>query len=130
MDAQDGTFDTARSEIARGRKTSHWMWFIYPQLRGLGRSGMADYYGIENLDEAEAYLAHPVLGPRLVGMAELVLTHRGTPPEAIFGGIDAAKLRSCATLFAAVPGAPPVFAKLLDAFYDGPCLRTTARLAP
>ncbi len=116
---QEQTFATAMAELARGRKESHWMWWIFPQLAALGRSPTAKAYGIADLEEARAYLAHPILGPRLVEAARAMLAHEGQPPEFILGGIDARKLRSCATLFAAVPGAPPEFEALLDAFHDG-----------
>ncbi|MGR3463875.1 DUF1810 domain-containing protein [Limimaricola sp.] len=128
IDAQKDSYATALSEIAAGRKRSHWMWYIWPQLRGLGRSPMAQQYGIADAEEARAYLAHPVLGPRLVEISRAMLAHRGRAPEDILGGIDALKLRSSATLFAAQPGADPVFAELLDAFYDGPDDRTLALL--
>jgi uncharacterized protein (DUF1810 family) len=116
---QDTTFGTAMAELRAGRKDSHWMWWIFPQLRALGRSPTAKAYGITDLREAEAYLRHPVLGPRLVEAARAMLSHRGRDPAAILGGVDALKLRSCATLFAAVPGADPVFRELLEAFYGG-----------
>lgn len=117
--AQERTYDAALAELRRGRKESHWMWWIFPQLASLGRSGTAKAYGIADLAEAEAYLAHPVLGPRLVEAARAMLAHRGRDPAEVLGGIDAMKLRSCATLFAAVPGAPGEFRELLDAFHGG-----------
>ena len=117
--AQDGTYAAALAELRRGRKESHWMWWIFPQLAALGRSGTAKRYGIANLAEAEAYLAHPVLGPRLVEAMRAMLQHREQAPEAVLGGIDGLKLRSCATLFAAVPGAAPEFREVLEAFYGG-----------
>ena len=117
--AQEGSYATALAELSRGRKESHWMWWVFPQLASLGRSGTAKTYGIADLAEAEAYLAHPVLGPRLVEAARAMLQHRGRAPEAVLGGIDALKLRSCATLFAAVPGAPGEFREMLDAFHGG-----------
>ena len=117
--AQEGTYATALAELKRGRKESHWMWWIFPQLASLGRSGTAKAYGIADLGEAEAYLAHPVLGPRLLEAVRAMLAHEGTDPARVLGGIDAVKLRSCATLFAAVPGAPSEFQVLLDAFYEG-----------
>ena len=127
--AQEETYPVALSELRQGRKQSHWMWFIFPQLRGLGRSEMSHFYGIEDLDEARRYLAHPVLGPRLVDCAQAVLAHRGTPAEAIMGAVDAGKLRSSATLFSTVEGAPDVFRNLLAAFFDArPCRRTAGRL--
>ena len=117
--AQEESYPTALAELRRGRKESHWMWWIFPQLASLGRSGTAKAYGLADLEEARAYLGHPVLGPRLIEAARAMLDHEGQPPDAILGGIDALKLRSCATLFAAVPGAPPEFRALLDAFHGG-----------
>lgn len=117
--AQEGSWETALAELRRGRKESHWMWWIFPQLAALGRSGTAKAYGIAGLEEARAYLAHPILGPRLVEAARAMLGNAGQRPEAVLGGIDAMKLRSCATLFAAVPGADPVFGEVLEAFYGG-----------
>jgi uncharacterized protein (DUF1810 family) len=116
---QERTFAAALAELKRGRKESHWMWWIFPQLKALGRSGTAKAYGIADLTEAEAYLAHPVLGPRLLEAARAMLAHRGQDPASVLGGVDALKLRSCATLFAAIPGAPPEFRALLEAFYGG-----------
>lgn len=125
--AQDRVYAVALSELERGRKESHWMWFIFPQLRGLGQSVMSHLYGIANRDEARRYLAHPLLGPRLVACAQAVLTHDDRSAEAIFGTIDAGKLRSSATLFA-VDG-PAVFTTILATFFDGrPCPVTARRL--
>lgn len=127
-DAQAGTYDTALAELRRGRKDSHWMWFIFPQLAALGRSGTAKFYGIRDLDEARAYLADPVLGPRLLACVRAVLAHPEKRPEEILGAVDALKLRSCATLFAAAGGAPD-FADIVDDFYAGvPCALTKAEL--
>ena len=117
--AQEGTHDAALAEIRRGRKAGHWMWWVFPQIAGLGRSETARRFAIRDMAEAEAYLAHPVLGARLVEAAEAMLLHAGTPPEAILGGIDALKLRSSMTLFAHVPGAPDLFRDVLRAFYGG-----------
>lgn len=129
LDAQEGTHDIALAELTRGRKQSHWMWFIFPQLRGLGRSSMAHHYGIADLDEARRYLAHPVLGSRLQAAAQAALTHPASPVEGIFGSVDAAKLRSSATLFAAARGDSDVFDRLIETFFDGqPCAATQARL--
>ena len=129
VEAQQDSYPVALSELRQGRKQSHWMWFIFPQLRGLGRSEMSHFYGIADLDEATRYLAHPVLGPRLVECAGAVLTHRGRPAEAIMGPVDAGKLRSSATLFGAVGGAPDVFDRILAEFFDArPCRRTAERL--
>jgi uncharacterized protein (DUF1810 family) len=100
--AQDegGTYERALAELRAGRKTSHWMWFVFPQIAGLGRSEMSRRYAIESLEEARAYLEHPVLGPRLVECAQALLAREGRSAEEIMGGIDAVKLRSSMTLFA------------------------------
>lgn len=116
--AQDGVHDVAVAELRRGRKASHWMWFVFPQIAGLGRSDMARHYAIRDADEARAYLAHPVLGPRLLEATQAALAAPGSA-EAIFGGIDAVKLRSSMTLFAAVAPDPAPFAAALARFYDG-----------
>lgn len=130
VQAQAGSYAAAREEIAAGRKQSHWMWFVYPQLRGLGRSSTAEFYGIADLDEAARYLDHPLLGSRLVEMCDLILTHAGRDPARILGATDSMKLRSCATLFAAVPDAPDVFDRVIDTFYAGArCPRTLDALA-
>ena len=120
--AQDsgGTYRRALAELRAGRKVSHWMWFVFPQIAGLGRSAMAQAYAISSLDEARAYLADPVLGPRLLECAEAVLEHPDRSAEQIMGGIDALKLRSSMTLFGAADPAQPVFRQVLDAFFDGP----------
>jgi uncharacterized protein (DUF1810 family) len=117
--AQERSWETALAEIRRGRKESHWMWWIFPQLRILGFSPTAKRYGIEDLAEAKAYLAHPVLGPRLVEAARAILLHRGRTAGSVLGEVDGKKLRSCATLFAAVPGADSAFQEVLDTFYEG-----------
>jgi uncharacterized protein (DUF1810 family) len=127
--AQAPVLATVRAELAAGRKATHWMWFVFPQLAALGRSPTAKHYGLTGLPEASAYLAHPVLGPRLRDCTRLLLAHRGTAPEAILGPVDALKLRSSLTLFAAVPDADPVFGEALAAFFDGvPCPLTAAAL--
>ncbi len=128
--AQARNHADAEREIATGRKVTHWMWYVFPQIHGLGSSNFARLYGIQGLEEAADYLAHPVLGPRLQRMCTLILTHADTPPQDILGQVDALKLRSCVTLFSMVPGAPPVFRQVLDSFYDGrPCPKTKALLA-
>ena len=120
--------DRALKEIVAGRKDSHWMWFVFPQLRGLGRSPTAMHYGLEP-GEAARFLADPVLGPRLVGISRALMAHSGKrSATAIFGPVDAVKLRSSMTLFAAVPGADPVFAEVLATFCDGPCPQTLTML--
>jgi uncharacterized protein (DUF1810 family) len=121
VDAQDshGTYEQALSELRAGSKRSHWMWFVFPQLAGLGRSAMAQAYAISDLAEARAYLEHPVLGPRLVTAAESVLTHRDRTAEQILGSIDAIKLRSSMTLFAHADAGQTVFRSVLNQFFDG-----------
>ena len=128
--AQDsgGTYQQAVAELRKGRKTSHWMWFIFPQIVGLGRSAMAQAYSINNLAEAQAYLAHPVLGPRLVECAKLLASHRGLSAEQIFGGIDAIKLRSSMTLFAHADPDQKVFGQVIDQYFEGPDPETLRRV--
>ena len=105
VDAQDGVVEGALAELRAGAKRGHWMWFVFPQMRGLGRSGMADFYGISGVEEARAYLAHPLLGPRLRQCVAAVLGHAGErTAEAMLGPVDAAKLRSCLTLFETAGG--------------------------
>jgi uncharacterized protein (DUF1810 family) len=117
--AQQGMHDAALRELRVGRKTGHWIWFEFPQLAGLGRSQTAREYGISGLDEARAYLAHPVLRTRLLECTGALLVHRGTPAAAILGELDAMKVRSSMTLFhRAEPSLPDVRA-VLDAFYRG-----------
>jgi uncharacterized protein (DUF1810 family) len=117
--AQSGVHDLALAELRSGTKRTHWMWFVLPQLRGLGHSLMADRYGIEGIDEARAYLAHPLLGDRLRDCVDALLTHAGrrTAGE-IMGVVDAIKLHSCLTLFEAAGGGAQ-FGRALDAFYAG-----------
>lgn len=100
VDAQSLVYETVLHELRAGRKTTHWIWFIFPQAKGLGRSPMSERYAISSLDEARAYLAHPVLGPRLKECAALVLSHEGVPLEDILGELDAKKFRSSMALFA------------------------------
>ena len=119
--AQDagGSYERALTELRAGRKTSHWIWFVFPQIAGLGQSEMSRRYAIASAAEARDYLGHPVLGPRLVACAEAMLGHEGKSAEEILGGIDAVKLRSSMTLFAAVTPAQPVFRRVLDRYFDG-----------
>ncbi len=128
--AQDsgGTYQRALTELRNGRKTSHWMWFIFPQIAGLGRSAMAQAYAISDLAEAQGYLAHPVLGPRLVECAEILASHSGLTAEHIFGGIDAVKLRSSMTLFAHADPDQAIFQQVIDHYFDGPDPETERRL--
>lgn len=117
LDAQAPVIDDVRRELRDGRKRTHWMWFVFPQLRGLGRSAMAAHYGIGSRDEAKAYLAHPVLGPRLRECAELVNQIDDRPIHAIFGSPDDLKFRSCMTLFARVADDPAVFVSALERYF-------------
>lgn len=120
VDAQaGGIHERALSEIVAGCKRSHWMWFVLPQLRGLGRSAMAERYGLSGAAEARAYAGHPVLGPRLVACVTAMLGHADRPASDVLGAVDAVKLRSCLTLFEAVAPEAPCFAAALDAFYRG-----------
>ena len=118
VEAQEGVHERALAEIRAGRKQTHWMWFVFPQVRGLGSSPMALRYAIGSLDEARAYLAHPVLGPRLLACAEAALAVTDRTAYDIFGPPDDVKLRSSATLFERA-GGPDVFARLLDRFFAG-----------
>ncbi|OYX41453.1 MAG: hypothetical protein B7Z02_15495 [Rhodobacterales bacterium 32-67-9] len=130
-DAQAPLFDGALRELRAGRKTGHWMWFIFPQLRGLGRSATALRYGIADLDEARAYLADPLLGPRLAACAEALLGHGEATAEEILGPVDALKLRSSATLFRAAGDVATarLMQALIDRFFSGrPCPLTLAAL--
>jgi uncharacterized protein (DUF1810 family) len=115
---EDGTYERALAEVRRGRKSTHWMWFVFPQLAGLGHSPTAVYYAISGLDEARAYFAHPVLGPRLRECVAAVLDNDDSV-ESIFGPIDAMKLRSSMTLFMRAEPDEPGFGAVLEAFFDG-----------
>jgi uncharacterized protein (DUF1810 family) len=130
VDAQDsgGTYRQALAELRAGAKRSHWMWFVFPQLEGLGRSAMAQRYAISGPAEARAHLAHPVLGRRLLECARALTGLDGADPVAVFGAVDAQKLHSSMTLFAAVSD-EPVFGAVLDQYFGGvPDPGTTARL--
>jgi uncharacterized protein (DUF1810 family) len=116
---QGSVFEGAVEELRRGRKTCHWMWFIFPQIDGLGSSTMAQRFAIGSLDEARAYLAHPVLGQRLRQCVAIVLETTGRTAEEIFGWPDVMKLRSCMTLFHRAAPAEPVFKQVLDRYYGG-----------
>ena len=128
VEAQADVIDHALEDLRMGSKRGHWMWFVFPQLRGLGRSPTAQFYGIDGEAEARRYLAHPVLGPRLVECVEAVLPHAAAGAEAVFGDIDAMKFRSCLTLFEFVADEPAVFAEALEAFYGGERDRLTLDL--
>ena len=118
IDAQRHTYHCALDEIRNGRKEGHWIWYIFPQMKGLGQSYMSENYGIVSLDEARAYLAHPILRSRLIEITKTLLLHKDKTAYEIFGTIDAIKVRSCMTLFDIVePNS--IFADILAAFYDG-----------
>ena len=119
IEAQTPVYASVCAELAAGRKTSRWMWFIFPQLKGLGSSGTARFYGIESRDEALAYWQHPVLGPRLKHCAQLLLKTSVKSAHDIFGTPDDLKLQSCLTLFSMVAGDEPVFAEVLSRFFQG-----------
>lgn len=129
--AQEGIYEDALAEIRRGHKESHWMWFVFPQVAGLGVSPTAQYYAIGSLAEARAYLAHPVLGPRLTACADAVLGVEGRTAHEIFGSPDDLKLRSSMTLFAQVAPGDSVFRRVLTRYYAGkPDQRTLELLGP
>ena len=117
--AQDPVWTTVTAELRTGRKRSHWIWFVFPQLRGLGRSWASTFYGIADLAEARAFLAHPVLGPRLAEATDLLLAAPGSDPVAILGDIDAIKVCSSMTLFLRADPTAPRFQAVLDRFYAG-----------
>jgi uncharacterized protein (DUF1810 family) len=117
-EAQNGHYGHAVAELRHGRKTSHWMWFVFPQIAGLGQSATSRHYAITSLAEAQAYLDHPVLGPRLRESATILMEKPGAA-EQIFGGIDALKLRSSMTLFQHADPGEPLFREVLDRYFDG-----------
>ena len=119
LDAQRDDYAAALAEVRRGRKTSHWMWYIFPQIAGLGQSSTARYYSIRDLEEAREYYAHPVLGQRLREISGVLLELRGSDPVAVFGGIDSMKLKSSMTLFAVAAPDDPLFRQVLDKYYGG-----------
>ena len=119
VDAQDPVYSRVLDELSRGKKTSHWMWFMFPQIVGLGHSAMAQRYAISSIDEARAYLGHPVLGPRLRECVDMLLGIDGKSAEQILSGIDAMKLRSCLTLFLAASEGNKEFEQALDKYFDG-----------
>jgi uncharacterized protein (DUF1810 family) len=119
VEAQDRVYEDVQQELAAGRKATHWMWFVFPQLRGLGRSATAQYYGIDSRGEAAAYLRHPVLGARLRECVELVLALDGSTAHAIFGSPDDLKFRSSMTLFAAIAPREPLFHRALEQYFGG-----------
>ena len=123
-----GAYQAAVGELRAGHKRSHWMWFVFPQIAGLGQSPTSKRFAISSLDEARAYLAHPVLGPRLLECTRVVAELQGRTAPDIFGGIDAIKLRSSMTLFARADPDNPLFCRVLDAYFGGVADEATERL--
>ena len=119
LDAQNKLYLTALSEIKKGKKQTHWMWFIFPQIKGLGTSDTANLYAIADLKEATEFLEHPILGKHLIEISELFLTFKRKSADGILGDLDARKLRSSMTLFSLVENTNPVFQAILDAFFSG-----------
>jgi uncharacterized protein (DUF1810 family) len=117
--AQEESYDDAIDELRRGRKRGHWMWFVFPQVAGLGSSDAAQRFAISSLDEARAYLQHPVLGPRLHECAEAMLSNTEATAQQVLGDIDAMKLRSSMTLFQLAAPQESVFGRVIDRFYEG-----------
>ncbi len=128
VDAQESDYEQALGEIRSGRKRSHWMWYVFPQLEGLGMSSMSRLYSIKSAEEAKAYLRHPILGPRLKECVEAVLGVEGKSAFEIFGSPDDMKLRSCATLFASVSEHGSIFDRLLNKYFAGKRDEKTERL--
>jgi uncharacterized protein (DUF1810 family) len=119
LEAQENDFEIALTEIKRGRKQSHWMWYIFPQIAGLGFSSTSKFYAIKDRSEAENYLAHPLLGKRLIEISNALLDVEGKTANQIFGSPDDAKLKSSMTLFAALANKNPVFQSVLDKYFNG-----------
>ncbi len=128
VQAQRGDYERALAEIVSGKKRTHWMWYIFPQFAGLGFSSTSQHYAIKSLEEAKEYLAHPLLGPRLLECARAVVDLEGRSATQIFGSPDDLKLRSCATLFACVSPAGSVFHGLIAKYYRGEFDASTLRL--
>lgn len=118
-DAQRDAYEIALNEIKRGRKTSHWMWYIFPQIRGLGFSETSNYYAIKDKSEAQEYLNHEILGARLIEISNTLLKLQTSNPIIVFGSIDSVKLKSSMTLFSLLENTNPVFQKVLDKFFGG-----------
>ncbi len=130
VEAQDAVWGDVVAELKAGKKTSHWMWFVFPQLASLGQSHMSQLYGLEDLDEARVYLGHDTLRARLIEVCTLMLGHADQSANAILGDVDAQKLQSSMTLFGAAEGAPAECAAVLKAFFDGkPCAKTLAEIS-
>jgi uncharacterized protein (DUF1810 family) len=128
LTAQNQSYLKALEEIRAGKKVSHWMWYIFPQLKGLGKSEISEYYALEGVNDATDYLNHPVLGRHLVEICNAVLSLTGRSAHEIFGAPDDMKLRSCMTLFAKTKNADPIFKQVLDKYFDGQFDRLTLEL--
>ena len=128
LDAQQRDYPIALNEIKNGRKQSHWIWYIFPQLKGLGRSYNADYYGINDLSEAKAYLANPLLGERLIEISGALLDLKSNDALEIMGTPDHYKLKSSMTLFSSIPNSDPIFTQVLEKFFQGGMSRRTLEL--
>jgi uncharacterized protein (DUF1810 family) len=129
VEAQDGVYEQALAELKQGLKESHWMWFIFPQIEGLGRSSTARFYAIKSANEAKAYLEHPLLGPRLIECSNALLQHKGISASEIFGFPDDLKLKSSMTLFASIPESDSAFSSVLGQYFAGQLdQQTLARL--
>lgn len=128
LKAQDNTYDEALKEIKSGRKRSHWMWYVFPQIRGLGFTDTSKYYAIRDLKEAQEYLEHPILGNRLIEISKALLELKTRDAFAVFGSPDEMKLKSSMTLFSLVPKADPIFKEIINAFYDGEKDESTLQL--
>ena len=119
LDAQNSVLDTVSQELVRGKKRTHWMWYVFPQIQGLGSSSSAQYYAIQSLNEAQAYHDHEVLGERLRSWTAMANQHDGVSSDELFGPVDGMKFRSSMTLFSMVECASPVFREALDVFFSG-----------
>ena len=128
LEAQETSYATALEEIKAGKKRTHWIWYVFPQLKGLGTSSMSQKFGVSGLTEARRYLAHPVLGARLRESTEALLTHSGKGAEAVLGELDASKVRSCLTLFSQADPTAQLFNTALDRLYSGHLDRKTLEL--
>ena len=128
VEAQSRVYDTVINELALGHKETHWMWFIFPQLKELGKSAIAKHFGIESLEEARAYVAHPQLGARLLECTKTMLAQRNANAYEILGSPDDLKFRSCMTLFSVAAPTEPVFKQALDMFFSGKSDETTVKL--
>ena len=128
LDAQKDTYAIALNEIKKGRKTSHWMWYIFPQIKGLGFSETSKYYAIKDKREAQEYLNHEILGPRLMEISTALLKLETNNPVSVFGSIDSVKLKSSMTLFSLLENTDPIFQKVLDKFFGGEKDEKTVRI--